>query len=934
MTGIDLAKDVDKTYFYVKMSGLVEDVNAWVRNADLSSDGITRSIGSHISGALNDDRVMNGIVGTMNMRKYMEDVEWTRRNKPEQYSAINEAFGMAPFVGWLNDGQAGSKPVQSRYTPYMDVSGDMDKWILDIQKAKANGQKMDIPDLEHPGYMKKISVDKLTEPEIHAIIKGRLSPAHLQQLEIEAWYNYESNPSVYGPEGVKAYAERQASVYDTAINSLEAQKANAGSDENTRKQYDAQIANLTQEKERFKLSIQEFTGGKGFDPRRAAQFITMQNLLEDKGRQWSYDKTSVEYSKDDAFFARATHNLAVSKHEFDMKKNEAGQYETMRHHMVQEKLAENEYQLKLLKEFGADPSSGAGGEGQKYGPGTVITEGTTITESKDIRKRYRNYMENGVATFDASMEMLVNSFTPGVKQSLNNYIAQEKANPMNAGRSDNEILYDYFADGAGANNDYIKNNPSAVAALGTAMSIKERTDAIVNDFAKDTVSSFEKNILDDLGQRRELRDNINKILKKGEEVSIYDIDRGERRIYKATDGPLSESDTNKIQANMLMDKFFKNIKVNKDGSISDIDPEDIALLQLAGRRFGEEVGINDLFDIKDGQYKLAAGQSDDSARNRNKTLRLMKGVMSQKIPFFLIGIPDRTAMRGTDVEAYRVIDSEFDKARDAAYDRYFADGNVAYNDLTVDEKSSMYRPLTMIYEHAFSEKYGGVLGKSDIGKGSIRVSMGSEPNTRKLTRVGTDMAVEVPMTDLSKNGMPVFIHDRQMLGYDYVPQPKTNISYAERGSAVASMYPGEQNRIVSDYVLNDLSGMYANILDPMGQNAEAASGKRWNIVSNAIEHSDRFILAAKPNPAMEGYNIELYVKSASGGDSQLVHTHFARMKSWEQVQDSWHLMPEGFLTDVLMNILNEETEVVSMRGAENMSRPMRTLGRALGVLPD
>ena len=131
---IELAKNEDKAYLNERLNTLVDQVNEY-GSIDLSSNGITRNIQNHLKQVL-DTNVMNAYTGTQNLKKYQEEVAYYKKEKPDLYSQVNEMYGMQGAIAWLNDGQAGTKYSGASYTPYVDVTGKMDKIIVEMAKNR------------------------------------------------------------------------------------------------------------------------------------------------------------------------------------------------------------------------------------------------------------------------------------------------------------------------------------------------------------------------------------------------------------------------------------------------------------------------------------------------------------------------------------------------------------------------------------------------------------------------------------------------------------------------------------------------------------------------------------------------------------------------------------------------------------------------------
>jgi len=130
LADIDLAKAEDAKYFENNLKTVYDEIRKAGGVGDLSLTGASR-IKSYIGQAA-DDRVVNGYVGTKQMRAY--DAEWAKikEDNPELYNEANYQFGRVNINSWLTDNQVGTKLSSYKdsetgivgagpVTPYTDV---------------------------------------------------------------------------------------------------------------------------------------------------------------------------------------------------------------------------------------------------------------------------------------------------------------------------------------------------------------------------------------------------------------------------------------------------------------------------------------------------------------------------------------------------------------------------------------------------------------------------------------------------------------------------------------------------------------------------------------------------------------------------------------------------------------------------------------------
>jgi hypothetical protein len=962
MTGIDLAKEADREYFYGKMSGLVSDVNAWVRNADLSSDGITRSIRSHITGALNDNRVMNGIVGTKYLRKYQEEVDWVRRNKPEQYSTVNEMFGMEAFEKWLNDGEAGSKPVQSRYTPYRDVSGDVDKKMMELQKMRAGGQKVTRPDPNNPGYMMEMTVDRMTEPEIWAYIRGGLNEADRKQLEINAWYNLRANPEAYSAEGVKAYAEKETSVYDAAIGSLKARRAGAGADENARKQFDAQIEELTREKDRYKLSVQEFTDGQGrYDPRRAAQYMTFQRLLDEKGKQWAYNKTSVEYNKDNAYWAGLDYGRQINNDRIEAERWDK-RYE----------LDLKKYDLDYLKYLDGDqPSGNARSRKNVYGESEapkLSDSNFNYGEKETVSKLHAQDLERYDSDFNGTMEALKKSLDAEQLAGISALVDEEMKKPDNAGKSFNEVMYDQLTKTDGVGHGYVSDNVTSMGLLFRARNAKDYVAALQKDDA-DIAKSYRENVLDSADARRALAEmagksnhgifdpNSNAFVKVKDFYQNGDMSK-ERKISYIQASALAENLLEKVKPNpedphqYLDTAPLSQNKGYQNGSYIGIDSNAISLIDQIGERLGEKLSWRDMFDrdSETGVYKLKSVDDKDSF-----AAKLVKNVFNEygASPYIsgLYGIDFNGVRKRRLIDNYK---SGFDNdikglvigGRDntvlEVYGNRYSDKNVRFKDQRFDEKTTGFAVLSGLYDTLYTQSdeykkmsdaekkaYGNVEG---LKKGTLVIeNKNDDPKRRWLYSSVTGASVPVSIRELadieidaSVDGMP-----QLTAGMRFQPRAAENITFPASDDILQLLGTnGALQGVLRESVFRDdaLNMLFDNFRDVL-YDESGKPNEKAEVIRQAMEHPDRFIV--RPTPSGMGYKFTLLAKSGQGGEAAPIISTYQDIPDWGMIQAQWNVTPQSFFVSLLSDILQRERKMTPGMTGGSMTSLSSALGKGI-----
>ena len=187
---LDITKDEDKKYLYDRTNELIKQINQYP--IDMSSNGLTRQISSHIKQAV-DDNVVNAIEGTKKMRSYQAEVANIKEKHPDQYSSVNEVHGFKPIYTWLNDGKVGSKFSGTSYTPFTNFKDVYDRF--DKMATQHGDDVIEIPDGK--GGVKKITYNGLKPTEVRTVIEQSMTPQEQQQLNINGWYNMGQGNDAY-----------------------------------------------------------------------------------------------------------------------------------------------------------------------------------------------------------------------------------------------------------------------------------------------------------------------------------------------------------------------------------------------------------------------------------------------------------------------------------------------------------------------------------------------------------------------------------------------------------------------------------------------------------------------------------------------------------------------------------------------------------------
>lgn len=222
LADIDLAKAEDAKYFENNLKTVYDEIRKAGGVGDLSLTGASR-IKSYIGQAA-DDRVVNGYVGTKQMRAY--DAEWSKikEDNPELYNEANYQFGRVNINSWLTDNQVGTKLSSYKdsetgivgagpVTPYTDV------WEIAKDILKEKKPNITIVQTKRGVQFINEKRETISEQEVENILENLVysDPRVQNQMRINAWDKYRYTDSQSLNEGFKEQ-------YQNKLNKLDEEK--------------------------------------------------------------------------------------------------------------------------------------------------------------------------------------------------------------------------------------------------------------------------------------------------------------------------------------------------------------------------------------------------------------------------------------------------------------------------------------------------------------------------------------------------------------------------------------------------------------------------------------------------------------------------------------------------------------------------------------
>lgn len=416
-----------------------------------------------------------------------------------------------------NDGKAGSRLAPLQYTPYTDYNKELKDRIDFISKLH-KGAKVQIPILDkdgHPtGAVQEVTKDMLTPEQIASFALSGLSDKARQQMQVEAIYMVDSNPSLYSYNSVLGFMDKQISDKQKYVDALTADLSGLGSDpakkemvENEIKRAKSEIASMKSEFSR----IDERT----YDPYLGAMKVIENNFINNAAASYAYDNSSFIIKADELYWKTKEYNqrerLAnlnfekwkmefeyernkdIAEFEYDKNKDEARFGLDEERLKMQNRL--NEAKIAKLMSSGAGAAGGrAGSRAMQVGVGInsggtisanpIETKNISISEEthKKFNKAYTDLVTSGSRLSTALGAENMKNIQAAISRNMTDETSGYKY------LMDEEKLLKYIKDNGGLSNDMFDKLPMAErkAATDAYMQLNSAVDKmdIENDRIK------------------------------------------------------------------------------------------------------------------------------------------------------------------------------------------------------------------------------------------------------------------------------------------------------------------------------------------------------------------------------------------------------------------------------------------------------------------
>lgn len=209
IAGLDVIRDIDKTYLQSKLNQLGNDIRT-VAAGDFSNFQLVNSVNGMTNQIAKDRNVLNAISSTKTYRKGLEDMD--AANKAGKGAASHDWEFKTQANEWLNNKDI-NKTFNSGYKQYSDYKKNSLEVIKSLVKNEnikdvafeydANGNVVGVLDA-----MTRTKVAGITPERIQSALMVGLSPNDWQSMQIDGRYSYSnSSPQQFAFDVNKSYQE-------------------------------------------------------------------------------------------------------------------------------------------------------------------------------------------------------------------------------------------------------------------------------------------------------------------------------------------------------------------------------------------------------------------------------------------------------------------------------------------------------------------------------------------------------------------------------------------------------------------------------------------------------------------------------------------------------------------------------------------------------
>ena len=327
----NIKTDVEREYFDKTMDNLVKTIN--------SSAGLDFSMKGNVQAVLNigkplerDEYITTAISNGNEITRRQETLG---KLKSDERSAANDADYFEDVQDYMKSGKLGYKLGSKEYTPYIDISKDINERM---KSAKENGTVQIMMDGK---YIKTESTKGLTPNEVAAKIAAGLGAKEQNQLRIDAMYDLKQRGVEQGQaEVVSYYANlKQASESTLLESQQQLRDAQAAYDkaptESARQALEAVRGPLEEARVQVEVANKNLTkvsDPANFNPNQYVSLFT-HNFIANQANAYAYkqveekiqaDPYGVQATASNNAMKLASYNSQLRREEFQAKADIVG----------------------------------------------------------------------------------------------------------------------------------------------------------------------------------------------------------------------------------------------------------------------------------------------------------------------------------------------------------------------------------------------------------------------------------------------------------------------------------------------------------------------------------------------------------------------------------------------------------------------------------
>jgi len=298
VAGMDVLKDVDKANLQSKLNQLGSDLKK-VAASDFSNFQLVNSVGGMATQIIKDPTIQNAVSSTAWYRKQAAEMEKAAQAGKSSQANIYDFNEKASK--WINSQNVGEK-FSDRYVQYTDVNK---KWLDVLKVLHPNLKEEDIPyELDpvtgKPDYnkiasaMTRVSKESVSAAQIENAIRSSLSPDDLNQLSINAKYDFRgATPESLVQYSTKNYNKAIAQT-DDYIKNLQGLVNLSASDPATRDKAVAAIEEQKANKLKLKLQYEDAVRLANENPDLAKTQIYKEGAINEFANSFSWENKKLQ----------------------------------------------------------------------------------------------------------------------------------------------------------------------------------------------------------------------------------------------------------------------------------------------------------------------------------------------------------------------------------------------------------------------------------------------------------------------------------------------------------------------------------------------------------------------------------------------------------------------------------------------------------------